>query len=406
MKKKVAVIFGSRTVEHDVSIVTGIQLIENIDRSKYDVLPVYITREGRWFAGEKLSDVRFVREFRAEGKALKEVTEVYLPPVPGIGGFVTVPQAGGGLFSRQKSEVLPVDVIIPAMHGLHGEDGTLQGLLELCDIPYTSAGVLGSSAGMDKILMKAAFKGADIPVIDGSFFTRDEWAAQKAAVLSRLEAEVPYPMIVKPANLGSSIGINVAEDRETLENAIEVAVSYDRRIIVEHAILDNIEINCSCMGYSHDVTASVCEQPVSWKKFLTYEEKYLQGGKIGSASEGMASLSRIIPAPISDELTKQVQELSVRIFRELDCRGVVRIDYLYDNQNQKLYANEINTIPGSFAFYLWEPSGVKYPELIDRLIGYAEKAHADKNRSNYAFESTILQKAALGGAKGAKGAKR
>ena len=186
MKKKIAVLFGSRTVEHDVSIVTGVQLIENIDRSKYDVLPVYITREGRWFAGEKLADVRFVRDFKPEGKALKEVTEVYLPPVPGVGGFVTVPQAGGGLFSRAKSEVLPVDVIIPAMHGLNGEDGTLQGLLELCDIPYTSAGVLGSAAGMDKILMKAAFKGAGIPVIDGTFFARDEWAADRAAILKKV----------------------------------------------------------------------------------------------------------------------------------------------------------------------------------------------------------------------------
>ena len=406
MKKKIAVLFGSRTVEHDVSIVTGVQLIENIDRSKYDVLPVYITREGRWFAGEKLADIRFVRDFKPEGKALKEVTEVYLPPVPGVGGFVTVPQAGGGLFSRAKSEVLPVDVIIPAMHGLHGEDGTLQGLLELCDIPYTSAGVLGSAAGMDKILMKAAFKGAGIPVIDGTFFARDEWAADRAAILKKVEAEVPYPMIVKPANLGSSIGINVAEDREALEKAIDVAVSYDRRIIVEHAILDNIEINCSCMGYSGDVTASVCEQPVSWKKFLDYDEKYLNGGKIGSGSEGMASLSRIIPAPIGDELTKEVQDLSVRIFKELDCKGVVRIDYLYDNAHQKLYANEINTIPGSFAFYLWEAAGVKYPELIDRLIGFAEKAYADKKHSNYAFESSILQKAARGGTKGAKGAKR
>ena len=400
MKKNVAVLFGSRTVEHDVSIVTGIQLIENIDREKYNVIPVYIAKDGEWYTGEKLKDIAFVREF---DRNAKEITHVYLPPVPGTKGLLTYP-ASGGLFGKGRQECIPVDVFIPALHGLHGEDGTIQGLLELADVPYTSAGVVGSAAGMDKYVMKCAFKGAGVPVVDGVAFNRDEWEKDPDAVVAMLEGEVGYPMFVKPANLGSSIGINKAEDREKLLFAVTVAAAYDRRIIAEHAIVENIEINCSCMGFGGDVTPSVCEQPISWGDLLDFSTKYLSSGKTGSASSGMASLSRLIPAPISDELTKQVQDLTVKIFKTLDCKGVVRMDFLYDTKNEKLYANEINTIPGSFAFYLWEPLGVPYAELIDRLIGFAEKAHHEKERSNYAFESDILKKTGFG-AKGAKGSK-
>lgn len=400
MKKNVAVLFGSRTVEHDVSIVTGIQLIENIDREKYNVIPVYIAKDGEWYTGEKLKDIAFVREF---DRNAKEITHVYLPPVPGTKGLLTYP-ASGGLFGKGRQECIPVDVFIPALHGLHGEDGTIQGLLELADVPYTSAGVVGSAAGMDKYVMKCAFKGAGVPVVDGVAFNRDEWEKDPDAVVAMLEAEIGYPMFVKPANLGSSIGINKAEDREKLLFAVTVAAAYDRRIIAEHAIVENIEINCSCMGFGGDVTPSVCEQPISWGDLLDFSTKYLSSGKTGSASSGMASLSRLIPAPISDELTRQVQDLTVKIFKTLDCKGVVRMDFLYDTKNEKLYANEINTIPGSFAFYLWEPLGVPYAELIDRLIGFAEKAHHEKERSNYAFESDILKKTGFG-AKGAKGSK-
>lgn len=224
-------------------------------------------------------------------------------------------------------------------------------------------------------------------------------------MLERMESEVGYPAFVKPANLGSSIGINRADNRDELAHAIDVAAAYDRRIIVEKAVVENIEINCSVLGCGAQARASVCEQPVSWQKLLTFDEKYLSGGKIGKASSGMASLSRIIPADIPDELTKQVQDLSVRIFRALDCRGVVRIDFLYDTANDKLYANEINTIPGSFAFYLWEPLGMRYSELIDCLIDYALEAEHEKEQSNFAFSSDILKKTGVG-AKTAHGVKR
>jgi len=401
MKKNVAVLFGSRSVEHDVSIVTGIQLIENIDKEKYDVIPVYIAKDGEWYTGEKLADIAFVREFDKNAKGIKRVC---LPPVPGTKGLLTCPESGG-LFGRAKQEHIPVDVVIPALHGLHGEDGTVQGLLELADIPYTSCGVVGSAAGMDKYVMKCAFRGAGVPVVDGVVFNRDEWEKDPDAVANRLEAEVGYPMFIKPANLGSSIGISRADNREKLFFAVTVAAAYDRRIIAEQAVVDNIEINCSCVGFGGDVTASVCEQPISWGELLDFSAKYLSGGgKPGTASSGMASLNRLIPAPISEELTKKVQDLSVKIFKALDCKGVVRIDFLYDTKNDQLYANEINTIPGSFAFYLWEPLGIPYSELIDKLIACAELAHREKACSNYAFESDILKKTGLG-AKGAKGGK-
>ncbi len=404
MKKKLAVIFGSRSVEHDVSIVTGVQLGENIDRETYDVLPVYIDRTGEWFTGEKLWNIEFLRNFDPN---CKEITRVMLPPDPKVHGLVTLP-AGGGLLHRAKSENIPIDVAIPALHGLHGEDGTVQGLLELADIPYASSGVLGSAVGMDKIVMKMAFLGAGIPVVKGEFFTRGEWKEDREGILNAMENAIGYPAFVKPANLGSSIGISRADSRDELAHGIDIAAGYDRRIIVERAVEDNIEINCSVLGYGAEVRASVCERPVSWKKFLTYEEKYLEGGKMGKASSGMASLSRIVPADIPDELTKEVQDLSVRIFKELDCKGVVRIDFLYDQKAHKLYANEINTIPGSFAFYLWEPMGVSFQELVDLMVDCAYRAAEEKRASNFAFASDILKKTGVGakGAKGFRSAKR
>lgn len=397
MKKKLAVIFGGRAAEHDVSIVTGIQLIENADKSKYEIIPVYITREGEWYTGEKLKSIEFIKKFDRNDKS---ITAAYLSPVPGIGGLVCMGPSGGLFAKAQK--VIEVDVVIPAMHGLNGEDGTLQGLLELSDIPYASAGVLGSSAGMDKILMKSTFKGADIPVIESDYFTRDEWTKNQSEILSVLEKSLPYPMFVKPANLGSSIGISRANDREGLIKAIDIAGEYDRRIIVERAVTSIMEINCSCMGYGDAIAASVCEQPVSWKEFLTFDEKYLRS----DSSKGMQSLARKIPAPISKERTEEIQALSVKIFKLLDCKGVVRIDYIIDTAQDKLYANEINTIPGSFAFYLWEPLGVTFSALIDTLVNDAIKANQDKRKSTFAFDSDILKKVNIGGTKGSKSTKR
>ncbi len=405
MKRTLAVFFGGRTVEHDISIVTGTQLIENADPKKYDILPVYIARNGRWYTGDKLRDVTFVRNFDPESS---EVTAVTLPPVPNLtSGPELVPAESKGsglkglLGGKSANQKFPFDVAIPAMHGLNGEDGTLQGLFELADLPYAESGVLGSCAGMDKVLMKAAFRGAGFPVLDSVWFWRDQWEEDPERVVADIEAKLDYPIFIKPANLGSSIGIGKATDRDRLYETIEVAVRYDRRILADAGVEEIAEFNCSVLGSGCDVRPSVCEQPIAWKNFLSFEDKYLRGGK-GSEMSGMKSMSRIVPAPIEDELTERIQDLSVEIFKLFDCKGVVRIDYIYDKATETLYVNEINTIPGSFAFYLWEPLGLSYSQLIDELVDNAVRVHKEKNRNLYAYDSEVLQKANWG----SKGAKR
>ena len=321
----------------------------------------------------------------------------------GSGALLTVSR-GSGLFVKEKVEIAArIDVYIIVMHGLNGEDGTLQGLLELANVPYTSAGVAGSAIGMDKIMMKQFFLGAGLPVLPGLWFARSSFEKDRDEVISRVKEEIGFPVFVKPANLGSSIGVSRADNEEELADSFELAFEYDRRVLVEKGLDKPIELNCSVLGYDDETEASPIEMPIGGEEFLDFRDKYLASG----GSKGMASLHRILPAPIEDELKTEIQELSKRIFRLLDCKGVVRIDYMFDRVSEKLYITEINTIPGSLAFYLWENAGLSYTKLIDRMIGYAEKAHEDKNRANYAFTSDILKGAAFGakGAKGSKGAK-
>ncbi len=387
--KNLGVIFGSVTCEHDVSVVSGLQLIENVDKSKYNVYPIYIHSNGDWYTGEELLDPSIYKHFDDIKSKLKEVT--IQPNKQGLVVF------NKGMFS--KNEFIKLDAVIPVMHGMNGEDGTLQGLLELSNIPYSSSGVLGASVGMDKILMKKVFEAYDLPVLPYVYFIRKEWENNKDEVIKMVEEKLNYPMIVKPSNLGSSIGISKAKDRDGLIQAIEVAVSYDSRIIVEKAVTNIKEINCSALGYEDDVETSCLEEPVNWEGFLSFEDKYLRGAKnakgapskvAGTKQGTMESMDRRIPADIPDEQTKLIKELSVTAFKALNSKGVVRIDYIIDGDDNKVYINEINTIPGSMAFYLWKHDGVDYPELIDRLVDIAEKANKDKNRNNYTFDSNII----------------
>lgn len=389
MKKSIAVIFGGRTPEHDISIITAHQFMENVDAAKYGIHPVYISRKGEWFTGNALRSIKTLQNFSPKQK---DVFPAFIQPSPG-GGLCLL---GAGLFKAQKT--IALDAAVVAMHGMHGEDGTVQGLLELADLPYTSAGVLGSAVGMDKIMMKAAFKAAGADVLDSLHFLRAEWERSGEAIVERIEAELGYPAFIKPANLGSSIGIGRAADRESLVNAVEVASKFDSRILAERGIDNPLEYNCACLGYGPDALASEVERPVSWQSFLSFEEKYMRGAK----STGMKSLERELPAKISEELKKQIQSVTQTLFKALDCKGVVRIDYLYDKAAQKLYVNEINTIPGSFAFYLFEPLGIAFKDLIDRLIDYAFRAHDEKSKSSFAFDSDVLAKAQAGFQKGAK----
>lgn len=391
----IAVFFGGKSVEHDVSIVTAQQMIQNADKTKYNIIPVYITRDGDWFSGEKLADIKAFEHF---DKGDKDVTRVYIPANTKVKQLYRFNEKKG-LFGRENTFYAKIDAAILAMHGLNGEDGTLQGVLELAGIPYTSSGVLGSAAGMDKILMKAAFLGAGLPVLPYIYFDRGEFKKSPDKVMAESEEKLGYPVFVKPSNLGSSIGITKAHNREELKNAIEVASNYDRRILIEKGIDKPKEINCSGLGFGDEIAASVCEMPYTSEEFLTFGEKYLNGEKHQASME---ALSRRIPAPIPDEMTKRIQDMTKEIFRLLDCKGVVRIDYICTSDLSELYVNEINTIPGSFAFYLWEPLGIPYPQLIDKLIEIAISASEEKKHNNFAFDSEIVAKFAKGSQKSGK----
>ena len=400
MKKQVGVIFGSRSCEREVSIISAVQLMRHADQEKYDIIPVYIDESGNWYTGDALKDIGSFKPFNPDKKG---ITKVFPDLSSGSGALLTHTR-GTGLFSKDRIEIAArIDVYIIVMHGLHGEDGTIQGLLELANVPYTSTGVAGSALGMDKIMMKQFFRGADLPVLPGIGVTRTRYLSEPKSVFEEVEKELGYPVFVKPANLGSSIGVSRADDRESLEDSLELAFEYDRRVLIEAGLDKPIELNCSVLGYDEEIEASPIEMPINQDEFLDFKDKYLASG----GSKGMASLHRVLPAPIEDELRDEIQEMSRKIFRMLDCKGVVRIDYMFDKNAGKLYITEINTIPGSLAFYLWENAGVAYTRLIDRMVGYAEKAHGDKNRANYAYTSDILKGFSFGtkGAKGSKGAK-
>ena len=397
MKKQIGVIFGSRSCEREVAIISAVQLMRHINRDRYDVVPVYIDENGNWYTGNSLTEISSYKPFRADQSG---ITKVFPDLSSGSGALLTVSKTPG-LFAREKTEIVArVDVYIIVMHGLNGEDGTLQGLLELANVPYTSTGVAGSALGMDKIMMKQFFKGAGLPVLPGEWFTRYMFSTDQQSVISKVETSLGYPVFVKPANLGSSIGVSRADDRESLVASLELAFEYDRRVLVEKGLDKPIELNCSVKGYDDEADASPIEMPINNDEFLDFKDKYLSSG----GSKGMASLHRILPAPIGEELKEEIQELSRSIFRMLDCKGVVRIDYMFDRISEQLYITEINTIPGSLAFYLWENAGVPYCDLIDDMIRYAEKAYNDKNAASYAYTSDILKSVSFG-TKGAKGSK-
>ncbi len=395
-KIQLGVIFGSRSCEHEVSIISGVQLARAAARGKYDVWPIYIAKDGRWYTGEKLLDIHTYTPFDPYAKGITRVT---LDMTAGSGALISYEQEKG-LFAKgvMPVTVAKLDVVIPVMHGLHGEDGTLQGLLELANIPYSSTGVAGSAVGMDKIMMKQVFRGMDFPVLPDTFALRSEWRADPDAVIARIEEKLPYPVFCKPACLGSSIGVSRADDREKLRDALDLAFTYDRRVLIEKGLDHPIEVNCSVLGFDNECAASVTEMPTtSGGDLLDFADKYLTG----SGSKGMASLKRVMPAPVGDAMIHRIGELSKQIFRALDCKGVVRIDYML-TRDDELYITEINTIPGSMAFYLWQESGISYAQLIDRLVEYANRAYAEKNENDYAFTSDILNGVVLGGKKGGK----
>ncbi len=393
MKIKLGVIFGGETVEHEVSIISAVQAMENINEDKYEVIPIYIDKNRVWYTGNMLKDISIYKDMELLKRYAKEVV-LYKKN----GEFVL--QSTKGIF---KSVVTTVDVILPIVHGQNVEDGSLAGYLDTLGIPYAGPSILGAALGQDKVTMKEVMGANGLPIVPYTWFYDIEFNTNKENVLKEVK-KLGYPVIVKPARLGSSVGIKVAHKESEIEDAINDAISYDNKIIVEKVIDNLVEVNCSVLGNYEFNEASVIEEVMSSKDFLTYQEKYLGGskGKFGAkSSKGMASARRKIPATIGDKLTKEVQELSRKVFRVLDLSGVCRIDFLIDGKSKKVYVNEPNTIPGSLSFYLWSESGKDYSSLLDEIVNLAIRNYKNKVKKTHSFNSNILSN--YGGLKGCKG---
>ncbi|MCR4695145.1 MAG: D-alanine--D-alanine ligase [Pseudobutyrivibrio sp.] len=392
MKLKVAMIFGGKSVEHEVSVISGIQAILSMDTDKYEVIPVYMTKKNEMYVGESIGDIEAYKDING---LLKKSQRVIM-----INNGNNVQLVSYPLKKFGKNLEIDIDVAFPVVHGTNVEDGAFQGYLKTLGIPFVGCDVTASAVGMDKYIMKTILKEADVPILDAKVYTLSDYSDMDSLVES-VEKAIGYPAIIKPVNLGSSVGISVAHDRSELINSVDDAFRYATKVLVEHAISNLREINCSVLGDENEAIASECEEPLHTKDILSYEDKYVSNAK-GSGSKGMASVSRKIPADLSPEKREEVRDLAVRSFKALGCNGVSRIDFMIDEDNGKLYFNEINTIPGSLAFYLWEPVGVPYKELLDRMIQLALKRERQENNLTFTFDTNILNSASFGGSKGSK----
>src|ERR1700730_1228631 len=391
-KIRVGILFGGRSGEHEVSLLSAASVLNAIDKDKYEVVPIGITKDGRWLTAvdaEKLLQGSLVLESRHLRAGDPETTSpaailargeaVVVPPEPVHRQRGLVPfQTEAGLMRRASDRAINVDVIFPVLHGTFGEDGTIQGLLELADIPYVGAGVLGSAAGMDKDIMKSLFIAAGIPIVKHVTLLRSMWEKEPKKV-AKLVGKLKYPVFVKPANLGSSVGISKAHNRKERGPAIEEAAKFDRKIVIEQGVggakEKAREIECSVLG-NDEPAASVPGEIVPGKEFYDYTAKYVEEGS-----------QLIIPAKLSKSETKKVQDLAIAAFKAVDCSGLARVDFLMDPKTRKIYLNEINTMPGftAISMYpkLWAASGLAYADLIDRLIQLGIERHDDKKKNQY-----------------------
>ena len=390
MKLKVALLFGGKSVEHEVSVISGIQAYRSMDTDKYDVLPVYMTKNNEMYVGD---DIGKIEEYKDINALLQKSRRVIMVNNEGKVQLMAYPFKKLG-----KNPVYDIDLVFPVVHGTNVEDGALQGYLKTMGIPFAGCDVTASAVGMDKYIQKVILKEAGVPVLDALTFVLSDYEDMDK-LMDRIEKELGFPVIVKPVNLGSSVGISVAHDRVELADSIDDAFRYASRILVEHAITRLREINCSVLGDENAAEASECEEPLHSKDILSYEDKYVSNAK-GGGSKGMASVSRKIPADFSPEKREEVRAMAVRAFKALGCSGVSRIDFMIDEDTDKFYFNEINTIPGSLAFYLWEPLGVPYKELLSRMIDLALKRSRNEEKLTFTFDTNILSSASFGGSKG------
>ncbi|MCR4763916.1 MAG: D-alanine--D-alanine ligase [Lachnospiraceae bacterium] len=405
MNITIAVFFGGNSTEHEISIISAIQAMGYLDHEKYRIIPVYMTKQNLFYTHPDMENIESFRDIPALLKRsrrvffLKEVNRTLMIGYP------------LRRFSRQEETA--VDFAFPIVHGTNVEDGTLQGYLETLGLPVIGPGVLPSALGMDKAVMKSVFKDHGVPVLPCHVCTRKDWEDPERLVGTLMDS-LSWPVIVKPVNLGSSIGITKASDEASLREALDLAFTFSEKVLVERAIVRLKEVNCAVLGDYEEAQASECEEPLSSDEttILSFEDKYMSGGgkggskqsgsmKTGGAkgSKGMASLQRRIPADISEEMRSRIRETAIKAFHALDCAGVARIDFMIDEETGELFLNEINTIPGSLSFYLWEPLGMPYPALLEKLIALAQKRAREAQKTTTSFETNILATAQIGGGK-------
>lgn len=401
-RKRIGVFFGGQSPEHEVSVITGLQVVAALDPSQFEVTPVYVTKDGHWFIGARLGDITRYADIPA---LLSKAREVALATGPGRTLALVERKSS---FIGSSKEIL-LDVAFLAFHGGAGENGAVQGLCETLSVPFTGSGIAASALGMDKVLSKKMCQMVGVPVVEWLEVWEYEWRGKEAAKLEEIETQIGFPAIVKPVRLGSSIGIARVLNRAGLDNAIEAAFRYDASVMIEKCVPNLREINCSVLGDGPNCQVSVLEEPVSKEGILSFKDKYMRDGspsKSGGAKsrpgEGMASLERLIPAPVSPELGDEIRILARQIFKALNCSGVVRIDFLMDDALQKVWFNEVNTIPGSFSFYLWQPTGLSFEALVQKLVDLAISSYENRSGRVRSYEVNLLATRSIGGLKGGK----
>jgi D-alanine-D-alanine ligase len=387
---RVGVFFGSRSVEHEVSVITAQQAMAAMPADRMIPVPVYIAKSGAWYTGDALLQLERYKDI---DRLITAATRVTMRPEPAAAGELFEVEARRGLLGGAPRSVSRFDVAMPLVHGSNGEDGTLQGLFELAAIPYCGCDVASAAVSMDKRLARTTLRGAGLPVLDDVAVARARWTEAADVVCAELERAPGFPMYVKPRRLGSSIGVARVDTREQLRDALDVAFRYDTSVLAEPAQDGIIEINCSVLGQGDDVRVSVCEQPVS-SGTLSYADKYLSGakGKGGAKAPatGMKSSQRVIPAPISESLTKRIQDAAMSAFRAIGAAGVARVDFLVSPDRDSFLVNELNTLPGSLSFYLWEASGMHFDRLLNRLVDMAIARHREQQTTTSSIDTWLL----------------
>ena len=392
MKIRVGVFFGGKSVEHEVSVISGLQAYNSFNKDKYEPIPIYITKDNEFYTGEAIGDISNYKDIPA---LLQNSTRVFFMCERGQVQLIRYPVKKMG-----NSVVAQIDVAFPVVHGANVEDGSLQGFLRHYNIPFAGCDVAASAVTMDKYVMKTVLKDSGIPVLDCVTLNVKEYGRDETASCEKVENKISYPVIIKPVNLGSSVGIKVAKDREGLREALEYAFTFGPRVLIERAIMNLREINCAVLGDYEQAQASECEEPISSDEILSYEDKYVADGKGGS--EGMHTAKRELPANLTPEKREEIRQMAVKTFQVLNCNGVSRIDFMIDRDTDQAYVNEINPIPGSLAFYLWEVLDKPYAELLDDMVRLALKREREEKSVLTSFDTNILQNANLSGTKGVK----